>query len=54
MGALFRVAVADYAEAVGVNMRKDFTIVGNAINFAARLMMNATNHGASLDRKSVV
>ncbi|MGI5091903.1 AAA family ATPase [Treponema socranskii] len=35
-----------YAGEFGANMRKDFTIVGNAINFAARLMMNATNHGA--------
>ena len=35
-----------YAGEFGANMRKDFTIVGNAINFAARLMMNATNHGS--------
>ncbi|MBP3710821.1 MAG: AAA family ATPase [Treponema sp.] len=34
-----------YAGEFGANMRKDFTIVGNAINFAARLMMNASNHG---------
>lgn len=33
-----------YAGEFGANMRKDFTIVGNAINFSARLMMNA--HGA--------
>lgn len=34
-----------YAGEFGANTRKDFTIVGNAINFAARLMMNASNHG---------
>lgn len=34
-----------YAGEFGANMRKDFTIVGNAINFSARLMMNAQKVG---------
>src|SRR5574344_1712495 len=34
-----------YAGEFGANTAKDFTVVGSTINFAARLMMNASNHG---------
>lgn len=34
-----------YAGEFGANMRKDFTIVGNTINYAARLMMKAADAG---------
>lgn len=36
---------AVYAGEFGANTAKDFTVVGSTINFAARLMMNASNHG---------
>lgn len=34
-----------YAGEFGANMRKDFTIVGNTINYAARLMMKGADAG---------
>lgn len=34
-----------YAGEFGANIRKDFTIVGNTINYAARLMMKAMDKG---------